>query len=190
MKKIKSNWHKQLKQATFLLLEAKKYKRLAQSVFITILIKPNSFSYSPWVSTCLMGILGSKCQTFFIPELQFLILWLTFESWAMRPKLFHSGARLTVELLSEFILFRRNKNIIRLSTPEKLFSIAPTVLKFLSNTSNFTSVHVLQSEITEALINTVKVAVSMKLVITISIAIQQYPKECSTDLQQQWKYLL
>lgn len=190
MKKIKSNWHKQSLQAKFLSLEAKNSKRLSRSVFITVLIKPNSFSCSPWVSTSLMGILGSKCQTFFIPELQFLILWLTFESWAMRLKLFHLGARLTVELLSEFILLRRNKNVIRFSTAEKLL----LQLKFLSNTSNFTSVNVLQSEITEALINTVKVSASKKLVLTISIAvciaIQQYLKECSMHLQQQWKYLL
>lgn len=103
----------------------------------------------------------------------------------MRLKLFHLGARLTVELLSEFILLRRNKNVIRFSTAEKLL----LQLKFLSNTSNFTSVNVLQSEITEALINTVKVSASKKLVLTISIAvciaIQQCLKECSMHLQQQ-----
>lgn len=126
MKKIKSNWHKQPLQTKFLLLEAKKSTRLSWSVFITGLIKPNSFNCSPWVSTSLVRILDSKCQTFFIPELQFLILWLTFESSAMGPKLFHLGARLTVKLLLEFILLRRNKNIIKFSIAEKLFFVAPT----------------------------------------------------------------
>lgn len=188
MKKIKSNWHKHKLQAKFLVLEAKKSKRLSWSVFITGLIKPNSSNCSPWVSTSLMRILGSKCQTFFIPELQFLILWLTFESQAMGPKLFHLGARLTVELLLEFILLRRNKNVISFSIAEKL------LLQFLSNTSNFTSVNVLQSEITEALIKTVKVSASNKLVLTtgiaVCIAMLLYLKECPMHLQQQWKYLL
>lgn len=69
---------------------------------------------------------------------------------------------------------------IRFSTAVKLFLIAPTPLQFLSNISNFTSVHVLQSEITEALTKTVKVSASNKLVLTTGIAIQQYLKECFT----------
>lgn len=63
---------------------------------------------------------------------------------------------------------------------QKNYLIVSTVLKFLNNLSNFTSVNILRSAITEALPHTVKASAYKKLVLTISIAIytaiQQYSK--------------
>lgn len=93
-----------------------------------------------------------------------------------------SGCQAAFELLLEFILLRRSKNVIRFSIAGKLFSTASTVLNFLNNLSNSTSVNILQWEITEALPNTVKASAYKKLVlvrITVCIAIQQYSKNAS-----------
>ena len=58
------------------------------------------------------------------------------------------------------------------------FQLLPTVLNFLNNLPNFTYVNTLQSEITEALPNTVKASTCKKQVlaksIAICIAIHQY----------------
>lgn len=126
-----------------------------------------------------------KCQVpeLFIPESQFLILWLTLGSCAMRPKLFHLGARLTFESLLKFTLLGRSKNVIRFSIAGKLFLVASTVLKILNNLPHSTSVNIRQWEIAETLPNTGKAVVYKKLVFAVSIAtriaIQRYSKNAS-----------